>query len=172
MKRSNFRGRKQLAAALFSPSFGHEPCPPGCPSPSAGPPNSRSAIREQWSTHKHTQGGTRAQGTSFNIGGLTTSFWREREKTRKIITRVQHHDRQSQTHNIDRFPAPWLMYNYLALEDVDFAVADVQVVAHLVQLGRESVAFLGRLQGNLRLFLDETVLFFKSLPQFFHLFYT
>lgn len=58
---------------------------------------------------------------------------------------------------------------YLALEDVDFSVANVQVVAHLVEFGRESVAFLSGLQGDLRLFLDESILLFQSLSQFFHL---
>ncbi len=55
---------------------------------------------------------------------------------------------------------------YLALQDVDLAVADVQMIAHLVDLGRESVPLLGGLQSDLSLFLDDPVLLLIPLPQF------
>jgi hypothetical protein len=59
---------------------------------------------------------------------------------------------------------------YLALQDVDLAIADVQMIAHLVHFGRKSVALLRGLQSDLSLFLDDPVLLFMPLPQFLNLF--
>lgn len=58
---------------------------------------------------------------------------------------------------------------YLALENVDLAITDVQMIAHFVHFSRESVTLLSGLQSNLSLFLNDPILFFVSLSQFFHL---
>lgn len=58
---------------------------------------------------------------------------------------------------------------YLALKDIDFTIADVEVVTHFVQLGGESIALLSCLQRDLRLLFDQSIFLLQSLTQFLHL---
>ena len=58
---------------------------------------------------------------------------------------------------------------YFSLEDVDFAVADVEVVAHFVQFGGEPITFLRGLKCDLCLLLDQSILLLEPLAELFHL---
>jgi hypothetical protein len=57
------------------------------------------------------------------------------------------------------------IFFYLALEDIDFAILDLDMITKLVELISKPVLLLSSLQRNLGLLLDNLILLFHALPE-------